>query len=73
MSGRSDKPLYRFIGIDKVTTANDSGDGYGPSIRFGYGVMDLNFNYKADSDEKRGYFEISDHSTKYVFYKNPTL
>ena len=66
------KVLYRFVKIDKLTTATATQD---PSssrpYRFGYGVFDKNFNYKQDEDEKKVYFEISDYSTQYVFYENP--
>ncbi len=66
------KVLYRFIKIEKLTTATATND---PTTtrpyRFGYGVFDKNFNYKQDEDEKKVYFEISDYSTNYVFYENP--
>ena len=32
--------------------------------------LDENQNFKADSGEKKVYFEISDYSTNYVFYEN---
>ena len=66
------KVMYRFIKIDKLTTASATNDptSYRP-YRFGYGVMDKNFNYVQDDDEKKLYFEISDYSTSYVFYENP--
>ncbi len=67
-----DKLVKRFINIDKLTTGEaSSGNGEARSYRYGYGVMDSNFNYKVDSDEKKVYFEISDYSTVYVFYENP--
>ncbi len=67
------KVLYRFIGIDKLTTASATGDKEtARAYRYGYGVMDLNLNYKQDADEKKVYFEISDYSTPYLFYENPT-
>lgn len=67
------KVLYRFIKIDKLTTATATQDPTtARAYRFGYGVFDKNMDYKQDSDEKRIYFEISDYSTDYVFYENPT-
>jgi len=39
--------------------------------RFGYGILDANLNGKADSGEKKVYFEFSDYSTSYIFYENP--
>ena len=66
------KIMYRFIKIDKLTTASATNDPttYRP-YRFGYGVMDKNFNYIQDDDEKKLYFEVSDYSTSYVFYESP--
>jgi len=69
----SGEKLYmRFIQIDKLSTALATGgkrDKARP-YRFGYGVHDRNFNYKADPGEKKVYFEVSDYSTPYVFYEN---
>lgn len=65
------KVMYRFINIDKLTTASATGGGEARSYRFGYGAMDRNLNYKADPDEKVLYFEISDFATNYIFYENP--
>jgi hypothetical protein len=39
--------------------------------RFGYGVLDENFNGIKDTNEKKVYFEFSDYSTSYIFYENP--
>lgn len=65
------KVMYRFIKIDKLTTASStSGSGSRP-YRFGYGVFDKNMNYLPDEGEKKVYFEISDYGTSYVFYENP--
>lgn len=66
------KVMYRFIKIDKMTTATATNDpnSFRP-YRYGYGVMDKNFNYTQDDDEKKLYFEVSDYSTSYVFYENP--
>lgn len=65
------KPYIRFIHIDKLSTAlATSGDHpTARPYRFGYGVHDRNLNFKADPDEKKVYFEISDYSTPYVFYE----
>jgi len=66
------KVLYRFIQIDKMTTAEATGGGgEARSYRFGYGVLDKNQNYVADPDEKKIYFEVSDYATPYLFYENP--
>jgi hypothetical protein len=66
------KILYRFIKIDKLTTATATNDPTtARPYRFGYGVFDKNLNFKQDDDEKKVYFEISDYSTHYVFYENP--
>ena len=65
------KVMYRFIEIDKITTAvSTKGDQPRP-YRYGYGVFDKNQNFKKDEDEKKVYFEISDYSTHYIFYENP--
>ncbi len=65
------KVMYRFIEIDKLTTATaTSGTGARP-YRFGYGVFDKNMNFTKDPDEKKIYFEISDYGTNYIFYENP--
>ena len=66
------KLMYRFIKIDKLTTASATGDvTTARAYRFGYGVFDKNFNYQADPDEKKVYFEISDFGTNYIFYESP--
>jgi hypothetical protein len=67
-----DKLVRRFIMIDKVSTAYGTEDQKPRPYRFGYGVMDENFNYKRDAGEKKVYFEFSDYSTSYVFYENPS-
>jgi hypothetical protein len=66
------KIMYRFVDIDKLTTAQETGKGTtSRPYRFGYGVFDVNQNYQKDADEKKVYFEISDFGTNYVFYENP--
>jgi hypothetical protein len=68
------KLMYRFIKIDKLTTASSTGvgsSGESRAYRFGYGILDKNFNLVPDDDEKKVYFEVSDYSTQYVFYENP--
>lgn len=65
------KLMYRFINIDKMTTADQTGGGESRAYRYGYGVMDTNMNYVVDPGEKKLYFEISDYSTSYIFYENP--
>ena len=66
-----EKLIKRFIDIDKISTAKATQGGGSRPYRFGYGVMDLNQNYKADEGEKKTYFEFSDYSTSYIFYENP--
>lgn len=65
------KLMYRFINIDKLTTAEATGGGESRAYRYGYGVLDANMNYVADGNEKKLYFEISDYATSYIFYENP--
>ena len=66
------KVMYRFINIDKMTTGSSTGGGgESRAYRYGYGVLDVNQNFKQDEGEKRVYFEVSDYSTDYVFYENP--
>ncbi|MEZ4742345.1 MAG: hypothetical protein R3B45_07855 [Bdellovibrionota bacterium] len=65
------KVMYRFIKIDKLTTAIETGGVSSRPYRFGYGVLDLNQNYVVDANEHKVYFEVSDYSTQYVFYENP--
>ena len=69
--GTDGKVVYRFLKIDKMTTATATGGSESRSYRYGYGVFDKNMNYKQDTDEKKVYFEVSDYSTPYVFYENP--
>lgn len=66
------KILYRWIQVDKLSTAESTGGGpkEARAYRFGYGVMDLNQNFVADENEKKVYFEVGDFST-YVFYESP--
>ncbi len=66
--------MYRFINIDKMTTATATGEGAqgaARSYRYGYGIFDKNLNYKPDAGEKKVYFEVSDYGTPYIFYENP--
>ncbi len=64
-----DKLVKKFIDIDKLSTATGTDDGVTRPYRFGYGVLDKNFNSKKDAGEKRVYFEFSDYSTSYIFYE----
>jgi len=66
------KLVKRFIKIDKLSTALGTSDGLPRNYRYGYGYLDTNFNYKVDEGEIKVYFEISDYSTPYIFYDNPT-
>jgi len=63
--------VKRFMQIDKLTTAAGTTNGADRPYRFGYGILDANLNGKADSGEKKVYFEFSDYSTSYIFYENP--
>ncbi len=65
-----EKLVRRFIKVDKVSTAMGTDDGKPRAYRFGYGVLDENFNFTPDAGEKKVYFEVSDHSN-YVFFENP--
>ena len=70
------KVMYRFIEVDKVSTARGSGKSataQSRPYRFGWGVLDRNMNYRKDPGEKKLYFEISDYSTTYIMYENPNL
>ena len=66
-----DKLVMRFIKIDKVSTAYGTDDNKPRPYRFGYGVLDRNFNFQREADEKKVYFEFSDYSSNYIFYENP--
>lgn len=43
-----EKLVRRFIRIDKMTTATGTSDGGVRSYRYGYGVLDENFNMVPD-------------------------
>lgn len=66
-----DKLVRRFIKIDKISTAMGTDDNKPRSYRYGYGVLDENFNFIADPGEKKVYFEISDFGSNYIFFENP--
>lgn len=66
----ADKLVMRFVKVDKLSTAYGTEDNQPRPYRYGYGVMDENFNLQADPGEKKIYFEVSDYSTSYVFYEN---
>ncbi|MGB0910558.1 MAG: hypothetical protein ACPGYT_09360 [Nitrospirales bacterium] len=66
-----DKLVKRFIHIDKISTAAGTNNGNDRPYRFGYGVLDENYNTIKDPGEEKVYFEFSDYSTSYVFYENP--
>lgn len=67
-----DKLVRRFIKIDKLSTASGTTSGSERPYRFGYGILDANLNGVADNGEKKVYFEVSDYSTSYVFFENPS-
>ena len=66
-----DKLVRRFLKVDKLSTAQGTEDGKARPYRYGYGVLDTNFNMQVDAGEKKVYFEFSDYSTSYVFFENP--
>ncbi|MBI2751031.1 MAG: hypothetical protein HYX43_17330 [Burkholderiales bacterium] len=66
-----DKLVRRFIKIDKLSTAMGTDDNKPRPYRFGYGVLDENFNMQVDPGEKKVYFEVSDYASNYVFFENP--
>jgi len=68
-----EKLVQRFIKIDKLSTAVETDGSASRDYRYGYGVLDKNFNYKVDEGEKKLYFEVSNYSTPYVFYDNPGM
>ena len=65
-----DKLVRRFIKVDKVSTALGTDDKSPRAYRYGYGVLDENFNFEVDPGEKKVYFEVSDYSNT-VFFENP--
>ena len=65
------KILYRFIEIDKLSTAYGTTVSESRPYRFGYGVLDQDFDFVRDEGESKIYFEVSDYSTSYVFYEKP--
>jgi hypothetical protein len=65
-----DKLVRRFIKVDKVSTALGTDDGKPRAYRYGYGVLDENFNLEVDPGEKKVYFEVSDYSNT-VFFESP--
>ena len=66
-----DKLVRRFLEIDKISTAYGTNDKSPRPYRFGYGVLDENFNGIKDNNEKKVYFEFSDYSTSYIFFESP--
>ena len=66
-----DKLVRRFIKIDKLSTAMGTDDNKPRPYRYGYGVLDENFNMVADPGEKKVYFEVSDYASNYVFFESP--
>ena len=65
-----EKLVRRFIKVDKVSTALGTEDGKARAYRYGYGVLDENFNFEVDPGEKKVYFEVSDYSNT-VFFESP--
>ena len=65
-----DKLVRRFLKVDKLSTAYGTEDGKARDYRYGYGILDENLNFQADSGEKRVYFEVSNFTT-YVFFESP--
>ena len=67
-----DKLVKRFMKIDKLSTATGTKEGEARPYRFGYGVLDSDLDGQPDPGGKQIYFEISDYSTSYIFYENPS-
>lgn len=65
-----EKLVRRFIKVDKVSTALGTDDRLPRAYRYGYGVLDENFNFEVDPGEKKVYFEVSDYSNT-VFFESP--
>ena len=65
-----DKLVRRFVRIDKLSTATGTDDAQPRAYRYGYGVLDENFNFVADAGEKKVYFEVGGYDN-YVFFENP--
>ncbi len=65
------KLMKRFMKIDKISTATETGGSAARAYRYGYGKLDVNMNGQIDPGEKRVYFEFSDYSTEYLFYSDP--
>ena len=65
-----EKLVRRFIKVEKVSTALGTDDGKARAYRYGYGVLDENFNLEVDPGEKKVYFEVSDYSNT-VFFESP--
>ena len=65
-----EKLVRRFIKVDKVSTALGTDDKAPRAYRYGYGVLDENFNLEVDPGEKKVYFEVSDYSNT-VFFESP--
>ena len=63
--------VKRFLNIDKLSTAIATQGSVPRPYRFGYGVLDSNFNGLVDNGEVEVYFEFSDYSTSYIFYEHP--
>jgi hypothetical protein len=66
-----DKLVRRFLNIDKLSTAMGTQDSAPRPYRYGYGVLDENLNFVADSNEKKVYFEIGDYASNSLFFENP--
>jgi len=67
-----EKLVKRFVKIDKLSTAVSTSGSTPRPYRFGYGILDANFNGEVDKGESRVYFEFSDYSTSYIFYEAPS-
>ncbi len=65
------KLMKRFMKIDKISTATETGGKAARAYRYGYGKLDENMNGVVDPGEKRVYFEFSDYSTQYLFFSDP--
>jgi hypothetical protein len=65
-----EKLVRRWIKVDKLSTALGTDDNKARAYRFGYGVLDENLNFIADSGERKMYFEVGEHAN-YVFFEAP--
>lgn len=64
------KPVIRFLGVEKLSTAMGTEDNLPRPYRFGFGFHDANLNGVLDTNEKNAgkvYFETPDYA-QYIYY-----